>query len=804
MNQLRFTFVMVLMFLGAVCVQAQKAKLKQANELFKRLNYSQAAQLYLSIVDKESTESSEAKINLAECYRKMSNTTESEYWYGQVVRLPEAQPVHKLYYAQALQINGKCEQAKEWYDQYVAEVPSEIRSNLQALACVDEQRNRLADIGVYAVELVPLVNTGKDEFGAIMFGDKLLFSSDREVTGAVDREHTWTDRDFHQVYASTRTEKDSSTFDYSYSKPKYYDTKLNSKFHDGPLCFSRDGKNIFFTRNNLFKGRIGKDEEGVIKLKIFYAENKGGDKWGEPVGVPYNSDEYNVAHPSISADGQTLYFASDMPGGFGGMDVYMSTFQDGRFGPPINMNTLIPGLNTEGHDMFPYIFTKSGKTKLFFASDSHIGLGGLDIYYTEQGENGQWGPIINMGEPINSRWDDLELTLNDEGIHGYFVSDREGGIGLDDIYSWKKTGIEVELFVYDAKTGEAIEGATVTSECLKQGTILTGTDGKARFALPKNKDCTFNGAKEQYNPNSVQTTTAGYDPSQTLFVQIPLDRATQYELVGVAYDQNNMPLPGTVVKISSFCEGKQVLDSIVTDVTGAYRFPLTEGCCYELRGDKKTYLSDVKRDICAKGEPTSIKRDLKLMQFAVQPTTSDRTGTGTFSNSSTYDPNDPYAMLRGSGPIACCDLASVSIRLEHIYYDFNKSYIRDDAKSSLNKVVEIMNNNPDIVVEIGSHTDARASTRYNDKLSQRRAQEAVDYLVTQGISRSRLVAKGYGESQLVNNCANDVECSEEQHQENRRTEFTVIGRTDGTRYNSVRPDMINTDPANPNRRWVWE
>lgn len=770
MNTLKFSLIIVLTCALSFSLTAQSARLKRANDLFKRLNYTSAIEMYLSILDNQDI--AEAKINLAECYRKINNASEAEYWYGQVVRLPEAQPVHKLYYAHALQSNGKCDQAQVWYAQYLQESPEELRSNYQNLSCQEEHRNRMSDIGVYTVKIVPEVNSGKDDFGPAIFGNKLVFSSDREHNFISERTHTWTGRDFHQIYASQRTNKDSSEFRFGYGKPTTFSAKLNTRFHDGPICFSADGKQIFFTRNNLVKNKAGKDDEGIIRLKIFYADNKGGDTWGEAIGLPFNSDEYSVAHPSLSANGETLYFASDMPGGFGGMDIYMSLLENGRWSPPLNMNSVIPGMNTEGNEVFPYIFTYDGKNKLYFSSDGHTGLGGLDIYYAEQVSNGPWGPIFNMGEPLNSRFDDHELILNQDGTHGYFVSSREGGVGLDDIYSWSRVGVEVELFVYDEQTGAPIEAATVVSpECLSSGDAVTGSDGKYRFSLPKNRDCTFKATKETYLPNTVNASTKDHNPSQTLFVQIPLKRITDFELIGVAMDQDLKPLPGVKITLTSNCG--EAPRTIVTDESGAYTFKLKENCCYTLRGEKEFYFADEKKEICAKGPNKQIKRDLILRQFGEK---------GKFG-----EPDKSY-----------------TIRIEHIYYDFDKWYIREDATPRLEQLLSILQKNPELVVELASHTDARASHKYNEKLSQNRAQAVVDWLVQRGIERDRLVPRGYGETQPVNECINGVECSEEQHQLNRRTEFTVIGKTDGTRYQSARPSDIKIDPANPSRKWVWE
>lgn len=793
----KFTITILLFTFFAGAVFAQKGKLQRANREFEQFNYSDAIQLYLEVLDK--ADIAEAKIKLAESYRKVDNMAEAEYWYGQIVHLPEAKPIYSLYYGKALQSNGKCDLAKEWFEKYSREEPDDLRGQLLASTCDRDEMEKLlkARKDFYEVKKLPF-NTKFDDFGPSYYKKGLVFASERGNTGPVKRIHEWTGYPFLDLYFTDIDTVDAEALEFKYDeKPEKYSSKLNTKYHDGPVCFSADGQKIFFTRNNIDqRNRVGKDDEGVIRLKIFTAEMQG-EKWAELEGLPFNSDEYSVAHPSLAQDGKTLYFASDMPGGFGGMDLYYTVLEDGSWSPPRNLG---PRINTEGHEVFPYMHSSN---RMYFSSDGHVGLGLLDVYYVDYNE-GVPGPVMNVGFPLNTVSDDFGLILNEEENFGYFSSNREGGVGRDDIYSFKYSVVKVEVLVYDANTEEPIEAATVMNDCSGLD-LMTGANGRVTIELPLNKCCTFTGSKETYEDNALESCTQDYKPGAKLFVKIPLSRPLDFAIEGVVYNEvSGEPMPDAKVELIPDCGGD--VQTFVTDDDGRYNFVLDEDCCYTLKASKTGFLAvSTEKPYCTKGlkESKNFKHDFYLNPiFANNPEITDNTGNPGNPGNPNYNPNNPNSTNSGTvdgGTIVNpCDAIPRSFILEHIYYDFDKSYIRSDAEEPLAELIKILEDNPTLVVEIGSHTDARASNRYNERLSARRAKSVVRYLRKKGIGTNRLEAKGYGETTPTNECVNEIPCTEEQHQRNRRTEFRVIGLVDGTRFNcdnsSVNVDEYSKAP----------
>lgn len=803
---------------------AQKAKLERANREFEQFNYSEAIILYQEILEKNDV--SEAKIKLAESFRKVDNMGEAEYWYGQIVHLPEAEPIYALHYAQALQANGKCDLAKEWFSKYNEAAGGTIRSGNLITTCDKEVVDQLlrSRKDFYQIQHLKQINTKYDDFGPVFYKKGLVFSSERDNTGPATRIHDWTGFPFLELYYSDVDTVNAENLEFKYDdKPSKYDNKLNTKYHDGPIAFAPDQSTVYFTRNNIDeRNRIGKDSEGTIRLKIFSAKNKDG-KWSDLQGMPFNSDEYSVAHPTISADGKTMYFSSDMPGGFGGMDLYYSVFDGGQWSPPKNMG---PRINTEGHEVFPVIHPKTGR--LYFSSDGHAGLGMLDVFFVDNNE-GVWGPVINIGFPINSNADDHGLILNDDENFGYFVSNRDGGVGRDDIYSFRYAAATVEVLVYDENTGEPIEEAEVLNDCSNL-LLKTGANGKVIFEMPLNTCCTFLASKQTYDDNKRDTCTNGMKPGADLLVKIPLSRPLDFEIEGIVYDEKTGEvIPDAKVTLIPDCTGKPI--SVATDAKGHYSFILNKNCCYDLKAEKKDYLTkSTDKPYCTKGLKESKKfvHNFYLNKYLIEGEVTGKTdgstgyttdggtfipkqkppgaGTGYFNNTGEWvempNPGTPgyytntgeWVSTEGGNNGGPCPVTFV---LEHIYYDFDKAYIREDAEEPLAELIKILEDNPDLIVEIGSHTDARGSSRYNEKLSQRRAKSVVKYLEGKGIPANRLEYQGYGENQPTNECVDEVPCDEEKHQRNRRTEFRVVGLLDGTRYNcdtNARVDEHSVEP----------
>ena len=801
---------------------AQAGKMKLAKQKMDNLDYIGAIELYNQVL--ENHDEAVAKINLAEAYRKINDTPNAEFWYGQVVRLPQAEPIHRLYYGMMLQRNGKCDVAREWYQQYVDLSPDDQRGQYLLRACDYEEELMSKNAGIYEVANCDF-NSHSDDFSPYFYKAGLVFSSERDTNPVIRRTHTWTGNPFLELYYLDLRQtgnQENGCGKYVYGRPEKFSNEINSKFHDASVAFSHNGEEIFFTRNNLFDGKKGQDDAGIVRLKIFYARSEGEGKWGELQSLPFNSDEYSVAHPALAVDGSKLYFTSDMPGGFGGMDLYVSEKESGRWGPPMNLG---PEINTEGHEIFPYVAPDG---KLYFASDGHVGLGGLDIYYASDKGNSNWSTPENIGYPINTISDDFSIVFNKEGTCGFFSSDREGGVGRDDVYSFKKTAIPVEVLVYDEKTEQPLEGALVYVAC-KQDTMTTDANGMVRFDMKLNDCCDLNASMEDYLPNTSEACTKDLTLSDQMMVKIPLSRATEFEIQGVVFDKfSGLMMEGATVTIENDC-GQPLAPPFTTTPTGKYYFKLDRECCYKVKATREGYFAGIVDDICTKGleKDSTFKENLYLNPVSVDPTdpkneitewtkkgqetpytyydtTTDTwmdkdtrlPADGTFPDGNQYE-NGVLKSKSGTdfvpGPTPP-DGSDPSVRyLLHVYYDFDQSYIRDDAEPELEKLYSLLTENPQYIIEIGSHTDARGSKHYNQRLSQRRAEAVVRWLTDKGIDRSRLMARGYGETANVNNCIDYVPCSEREHQMNRRTEFKVIGCT-----NCVDPSKPMLSQENPN------
>lgn len=814
MKSISFYFLAVLFLVCAsanfttATAQSKNAKVERAKRYMKDLNYIGAIEILNGVLAQE--DNAEAKINLAECYRKVSDTENAEFIYGQVVRLPEAQPIHYLYYGEMLQRNGKCDLAKEWYAKFAEAVPEDARGQYLNKACAYEEELKNKNAGIYEVKRTAF-NSTFDDFGATFYKDGIVFASERDKSTMIKRSHSWTGNPFLDLYFVPFKKKDTEL---SYGRVEKFSNDINSKYHDAVVTFNDKQEVVFFTRNNYSGGKSGKDDEGVMRLKVFTAKKKG-NGWGSEEGLPFNSDEYSCTHPSLAADGTRLYFASDMPGGFGGMDIYYSELENGRWGPPVNLGASV---NTEGNEIFPHI---SKKGRLYYSSDGQLGLGGLDIYYVDPTDGGQWTSPENVGAPINSKDDDFGISVSDDGTYGFFTSDRNGGSGRDDIYSFSKKAQPLKIFVYDAITKEPLDSALVTSDTCTKRKLYTGKDGKVTIELPFNKCCTFKAAKEGYMENAQQGCTKDATATEETIVEIPLMKEQKFKLEGVVYDQSTgLPLEGAKLTLISDCKADS-MRTFTTDATGRYAFPLSQECCYKVRAEKDKYFAQTA------GGDTTCTKGLKesktlILNINLQPTT---------TNIPEKPATDPLADLDKPAPTpdapkelgrvkydkkqgAYVDNAGKPVTgtkrgvvyedgkivpqktqgtvftpsdtkytgqdtaqayFLHVYYDFDQAFLRDESVPELQKLLALMKDNPKFIIEISSHTDARGSNSYNNRLSQRRAESVVRWLIEHGAERDRLVPRGYGENMLSNNCKNNIPCSEKDHQMNRRTEFRVLG-----------------------------
>ena len=704
-----------------------KMQERKANKYFQFTAYVRAIHLYKELADKGYKNDSLIR-NLALAYYKVSDTKNSEDYLRMLIDGGKYTPDELYFYIQSLKYNGKYEEADLWLDKYLVLNANDTRA-LEQKGTADFIR-KLKEKERYKIEEVPF-NSENSDFGAVPYEGKVLFASARNDQAIIRFQDSWKNTPFFALY-SISSDAASAVRVTSFGK------KFNTLYHDGPVCFDTLENEVFITRNT-FKHRIPrKGKEGVNNLKILYAKKNMLGVWGNLKDLKFNSKDYSCGHPSLSLDGKTLYFSSNMPGGKGETDIYYVTRTDDGWSDPVNMGSEI---NTSSDEMFPFIH-KNGH--LYFASSGHQGMGGLDLFEAIKKNDGTY-TVLNMGYPINSNNDDFGIYLANDGINGYFASNRTGGKGDDDIYRFIITDqlrltLDLEGDVTDVMDGHKLDSSNV---------ILTLADGTNPQPLNTGLLNTFGYEVKPDLKYIVNVTRKGYcsakivvDPSKrpenadVVKVPVVLEKNQEWGIYGNVYIRGTKEVVSGV-NITIKKAAGELYASVITPEVEGFRTKLEPNTAYEITFDKKGFLT-------TKGVYSTVGRKPGYV-----------------------DINEFIDVS-----IEKIDM-NKTIEIPNIYYDLGKWAIRTDAAVELEKVVTLLNDNPDIKIELGSHTDARGSAESNQILSQKRAESAVAYIISKGINKDRIVAKGYGEYKLKNQCADGVKCSEPEHQQNRRTEIRI-------------------------------
>ena len=620
----------------AIGAFGQGAKLNKADKKYDKYSYIDAIEIYEKVAEK-GYKSVDLFQKLGNAYYFNGELDKASRWYGELFALnQEVDPEYYFRYAQALKANGNYEKSNQYMELF-AQKTDDSRGKL-----FEENKNYLKNIeansGKYTMDKTA-INSEFYDYGPSFLGNQIVFTSSRSEGNLYSKIHDWTKQNFTDLFVATLDNEGKLGSVENFSK------NVNTKFNESSPVFTKDGKTMYFTRNNYNDGKKRKSDDKVIMEKIYKAELINGE-WTNIKELPFTNDNYKTAHPALSPDEKTMYFASDMPGSFGNSDLYkVSIDSNGNFGKPENLG---PTINTEGRETFPFV---DADNNLFFASDGHPGLGGLDIFEAKANKNAFEKPI-NIGKPLNSSKDDFGYVTNKNGL-GFFTSNRDGGIGFDDIYTFNVCMHTITGIISDIDTKEILPNAKVILFDDKMNKItetITSEKGSYSFKIECNKKYYVRASKEEY-------------------------------------ETNEKPF-GPVTKT-----GESKLDI------------------------------QLKRNIF----PVEVGTDL-------------------------------------------AKILDVSI----IYFDLDKWNIRPDAAEDLEKIIAVMEKYPNMTIAIRSHTDSRQTHKYNELLSDRRAKSTLEFMVKNGINRNRLTAKGFGETQLVNNCSDDVPCSEAEHQKNRRSEFIVL------------------------------
>ena len=494
-NSTKYLLILILICVLPLGAFSQKLTTKVADKSFNEGAYIEAIQLYGYAYEKDTTENYVVK-QLAEANRQVGNTPQVEHWLKILIGRGQQQPEDLFNYAQALKSNGKYLLAQHWLKEYSILRPDDGRINMQESLLEYMQLLRRDSVN-YEIRNLSL-NTHGSEMGPAFYKDQFVFSSTsiENNSGAI---YKWNDLPYLHLY-SAKIDSISGNL----TIPEPFAPKLKTAYHDGPVSFDQENDIIYFTRNNFVKGKASKSKAGEVNLKIFVGKLEG-DEWKLTNGFSYNSNEYSVGHPSIDKNGTILYFASDMPGGYGQSDIYTSEHSNGQWSKPLNLG---PKINTEGNEFFPFT---SNDGILYFASDGHGGLGGLDLYFSVP-ESGIFTTTQNMGFPVNSPKDDFGLALDSTGMKGYFSSNRSQGKGDDDLYFLKINRVPVFIrgVIKDFGTRDVLADATVSVIDEDGKTILTTitrADGQFGFEVNKGQQYIVSVTKEFYLENESQVAT---------------------------------------------------------------------------------------------------------------------------------------------------------------------------------------------------------------------------------------------------------------------------------------------------------
>ncbi len=725
-------------FLNASTTAAQDALLARGDKEYADFSYSRAIETYEQAFKRNASSIPHAR-RLADSYWTLRDHVNAEKWYAVVAASSQATPQDVYRYAELLRTSGQFADSDRWMKRYAKLAPEDSRV-LHKENATSKLAELLDGTGITHKVTLASFNSEFTELCPYIHDGALIFASSR-ITKYTSRDvHSWNDQPFLNLYSGSLDAEGNLT------EVMALDQGLNTRYHESNAIISQEGKTMYFTRNNYQDGRKTLSEDGVNNLQIFIRQREGG-RWTNESPFPHNSPAYSVGHPALSKDGERLYFTSDMSGGVGGKDIYVCHMEEnGGWSEPENLGKSI---NTEGDEMFPYILDNV----LYFASDGHLGLGGLDLFRTTIRGQG-YGVVENLNAPVNSNADDFGICFDPRTDLAFFTSDRDGALGAENIYLFRvnsrpedqRKWIGRVLDIADARPVPFLPIRMLDMERNELMRTVTSANGTYEFPTPQ-------------TPAFISTKIPGGPTAELAANEIEVSVFGDTDLPDI-YLNSIMDLPVNAIIRDAVSD--EWLDNVSVTVKDArdgdvlfMGYTNEQGIAQGQIPDRR-FGDDMNIEVTFERSgyfPKTVLVDFRVLMFLEQGLTGPEGA--------------------GMSPVLTGTDMAKAMNLRPIYFDFREHRIRSDAAGELDLVAQVMRLDPSITIDLRSHTDSRASAEYNDALSQRRAESSRNYLIEQGIAATRITCKGYGERQLINACADGLECSEEEHQMNRRTEFII-------------------------------
>lgn len=646
---------------------------RKADRYFEDFYYLKAIQFYEKALG-VNTGDQVAMLGIARSYVKVNDLSNAELWYKKAI--PDFQKAEKndqLNYAKALASSGKYDEAQAVYG-YLAEKENNIVAS-QIVHGLTDLRHFYIDSLKYSVRLSE-VNSPEADFSPTFFEDGIVFASAREKKGMFKPVYNWDNSYFLDLYYA-RLDEDKLV-----GEPVLFPPTINTIYHEGPVAVYDNGNQMIFTKNNFGKNNATPIEDGVTKLELYYTFREGpGKKWEKPVPLVIASGDHSFGHPAVSPDGSVMYFVSDMPGGFGLTDIWKTEFKNGAWQAPVNLGEKV---NTPASEMFPYF---ADSVTLYFASDGHEGLGGMDIFKAQLTDKETW-EVKNMGYPINTSKDDFGLAI--QGKRGYFSSNRDGGVGNDDIYWFNVHTLMIEPVLVDAATGEELQGEVKVFDKTQFREIdLKKENMIVYFESIGGYEYIFDASSPGYVSRRVELHTR----------DIPIDQEPYRYIIPLEKHLKEVD----VLLVRNYGKPDQV-------------FKIDQ-------------------------EPILFEGTLEMLK---------------------------EELLRNEEQVRTV------FEVSNVYHDFDQPEAQEESKRQLQQLAEIMLRFPLTKVVLSAFADSRGSRRYNEKLARKRVRATSKYLQELGVDKERIEETSFGEEILVSACPDGAECSEEEHQLNRRTEVTLL------------------------------